>query len=368
MPLPVPDQTKRRFMSGLGSPAYTNAGTQGFVPGLGSSVQAPTQTSFQPTGPMFQTRTQGDPCARSPMGHIRDPEACADEQARREGERAALRDPYLQFEKTQAEQRRRDEQEQMIHGRVEQDEARRQARSRLASIPTNEQDVTIDPITGSVVVRSLPGPTSLPSPLSRVVSSGGGGGGTGETARGMPPQIGSPDPVNFSVTRQQTPQTSPFDIEGAIARIMRSMPQRSRLASADTEAAERAAFARAKDQIGDITRGSIEGLSDVLADRGIGGPLSGELLSPAVTGGQAALGEVVRSQAIERAARAEREAALEAQLEQAQRAGDINAMIEIIGMMQQEHARGQSGGGTTVQASGSVPFAALQQALQQVRV
>lgn len=101
------------------------------------------------------------------------------------------------------------------------------------------------------------------------------------------------------------------------------------VADVDTSAAQAAAFARAKDRVGQLGAGALAGLRSSLGGRGLLG--SGAEVRGAVdvvNRGQGELGDVVREQAIEQAALAERtaQANRQAALEQRrQNLADIEA-------------------------------------------
>lgn len=83
----------------------------------------------------------------------------------------------------------------------------------------------------------------------------------------------------------------------------------SRLAPVDTSAAESAAFAHAKDQVGQTASGALTGLRSALGSRGmLGSGLESRGTAAAAVGAAGQLGEVSRQQAITRANEAQKEA------------------------------------------------------------
>jgi len=98
------------------------------------------------------------------------------------------------------------------------------------------------------------------------------------------------------------------------------------VAAVDTSGAQRAAFARAKDQVGQTAAGAMAGLRSSLGGRGLLGS-GGESRGAAaiINQGQGELGDVSRQQAIDDAARAQRTAEFNYSGGVAQRGQDIGA-------------------------------------------
>lgn len=81
------------------------------------------------------------------------------------------------------------------------------------------------------------------------------------------------------------------------------------IAPLDTSAAQAAAFAHAKDQVGQIGQGSLTGLRSALGSRGmLGGGAESRATASVANRGQGELGDVVRQQAIDKSALDERTA------------------------------------------------------------
>lgn len=102
-----------------------------------------------------------------------------------------------------------------------------------------------------------------------------------------------------------------------------SMP---RITPTDTSAADAAIFARAKDTVGDVSRGSITALRSALAGRGqLGGGGEFRGTSSIIERGMGELGDVARELAIQSSERGQERAALEFQGGITQRGQDLSA-------------------------------------------
>ena len=111
---------------------------------------------------------------------------------------------------------------------------------------------------------------------------------------------------------------------GAYSGGAMSSPASERLQSVDTSAANAAAFARAKDQVGQTARGALTGLAGAMAGRGtVGSGVEGRGMSNIINAGQGQLGDVSREQAITGADIAQKNAALNYQGGITQRGQDI---------------------------------------------
>lgn len=107
------------------------------------------------------------------------------------------------------------------------------------------------------------------------------------------------------------------------------VPPVPNVAEVDTSAAQAAAFARAKDRVGQLGAGALAGLRSSLGGRGLLG--SGAEVRGAVdvvNRGQGELGDVIREQAIESAALAERTAQANRQAALEQRRQNMQDMQE----------------------------------------
>jgi hypothetical protein len=169
---------------------------------------------------------------------------------------------------------------------------------------------------GSITGFQMPGGTwsAMPSASKPAGASGGSGGGSGAG-----PAYEEED----------------FDFYGALAKARSAVPQGNQpvqsfarvegATPADAAAAQSAQFARAKDRIGSMGRGSLMALQEGFDARGFGGSgmeasATGSLLSDL----QGEQSEVVRDQAIENLVR-------QRQVEDRNYAGDINQRSQDIG-------------------------------------
>lgn len=149
-----------------------------------------------------------------------------------------------------------------------------------------------------------PGPydyQNVMSGLSSALSSGSSFGGGGNFSQSPIAQVGS-----YSAQGGSTPT--------------------AHITAPDTTAAENAAFARAKDQVGLTTRGALSGLAGAMAGRGIvGSGVEGRGQRGTVNQGQQQLGDVSRQQAITHADLAQKNAESEYSGAITQRGQDISA-------------------------------------------
>lgn len=107
---------------------------------------------------------------------------------------------------------------------------------------------------------------------------------------------------------------------------MPSIPRIGNVSAPDTSAAEEAAFGRAKDQQGKITRSALTGLQSSLAGRGmLGSGQEGRRTREIVQGGAEALSNLTREQAIQHADNAQKMAELAYTGGITQRGQDIGA-------------------------------------------
>ena len=98
------------------------------------------------------------------------------------------------------------------------------------------------------------------------------------------------------------------------------------------EAANSAAFARAKDRVGMTTRGSLKALQNMMSARGIAGSgIEGALGANVLTAGSGQLGDTIREQTLADLAR-------EQQVEDRNYSGDVTQRAQDISVMDQKRA------------------------------
>jgi hypothetical protein len=160
--------------------------------------------------------------------------------------------------------------------------------------------------------------------LSRLGMGGAFSGATGSSsipwgASGMslPPQVSGPSAGATIQSGATPPRIADTQDPARIAHIQ----------TPDMTAANAAAFARAKDQVGQTSRGALTGLAGAMAGRGISGSgVEGRGITSVINQGQGQLGDVSRQQAIEQAQLAEQNALAGYQGDISQRATDIGSM------------------------------------------
>ncbi len=148
----------------------------------------------------------------------------------------------------------------------------------------------------------------------------GGSSGGSSGAPTAPPPVSSPGSVG--AVRSPAPVgavQSPRPVGGGASFV----PVAS-IAPVDTTAAQSAAFARAKDQVGQTSAGALAGLRSSLASHGmLGSGSESRGTAAVVNAGQGQLGDVSRQQAIDSAANAQRTAEFNATGGITQRGQDI---------------------------------------------
>lgn len=156
-----------------------------------------------------------------------------------------------------------------------------------------------------------PGATN-PSTSSSSSSSSGSQAGAGQFPRvGFPGAGGGGGIVGHTEEGGGlTPAGQTFNLGGSGAAA--NLPPPIAFQGADFSAAEQAAFARAKDKVGETTQGALTGLRSALGSRGLlGSGLEGKQTARIFTEGQGQLGDVARGQAIDAANQAQKNAELQ---------------------------------------------------------
>lgn len=152
-------------------------------------------------------------------------------------------------------------------------------------------------------------PTTSSNNFSSILAGLTGGSGSSGTGSGFPSVLGSGVGSATSSTPTGTSAASAY-------------PQ---LAPVDTSAATAASFNRAKDQVGETSRGALTGLAGAMAGRGIvGSGVEGRGQASAVNAGQQQLGDVSRQNAITTADEAQKNAETNYQGGIAMRGQDIS--------------------------------------------
>lgn len=147
-------------------------------------------------------------------------------------------------------------------------------------------------------------------------STNGSSSGTGTSGGGVPPTVASPSMQGLSAAAGQVAAPTSGGAPGG--------GNVSHLASVDTNAAEGAAFNKAKDQVGLEASGALTGLRSALGGRGLlGGGLEERGTTAAATSAAGQLGDVTRQQAVTRADEAQKEATTNYQGDITQRGQDF---------------------------------------------
>lgn len=149
----------------------------------------------------------------------------------------------------------------------------------------------------------------------------GQGASTGGYSSGSPSQVSGPSASSFG-SAGASPYTPPATITGA--QYGNTPAQIAAIKGPDNTAANAAAYASAKDQVGQSSRGALTGLAGAMAGRGIvGSGVEGRGQVGIVNQGQEQMGEVSRGLAENQANQAEQNALASYQGDVTQRGQDI---------------------------------------------